>query len=194
MSSWVNKLARPPTIPGSINVKSAEIEKIKNIENNNILFRGLVRVATTNNIELKGFQLIDGMPVNSNNLVLVKNQTNKIENGVYRVSQNNWTRSKLLLKGVVGTSLTFLIREGSSNAKTMWSCSNSLTQYVGTDPTIFFKVVDNEGGGSSDTIILKKNGDDNIQWKFQVNTDNDLQFYYSNDNGNTFIQKYIFSD
>jgi hypothetical protein len=56
-----------------------------------------VRVATTANISLAGFQTIDGVTLadgDPNLRVLVKDQTDQTQNGVYDVSSGNWTRSK----------------------------------------------------------------------------------------------------
>lgn len=52
-----------------------------------------VRVATTANITLSGEQTIDGVAVVSGNRVLVKDQTNGVENGIYTASTGVWTRA-----------------------------------------------------------------------------------------------------
>lgn len=59
-----------------------------------------VRCATTANITLSGFQTIDGIAVTDNasttgipDRVLVKNQTDGTQNGIYDVNVNTWTRS-----------------------------------------------------------------------------------------------------
>ena len=52
------------------------------------------RVATTANITLQGTQAIDGINVVTYDRVLVKDQTNAIENGIYCVLQSNWVRTK----------------------------------------------------------------------------------------------------
>lgn len=49
-------------------------------------------VATTANITLSGIQVIDGVTVgNSNERVLVKNQTDTTQNGIYLANSGNWT-------------------------------------------------------------------------------------------------------
>jgi hypothetical protein len=50
------------------------------------------RVATTTNITLSGEQTIDGVAVVADDRVLVKNQTNSIDNGIYLVSTGAWAR------------------------------------------------------------------------------------------------------
>lgn len=52
-----------------------------------------VEVATTGNITLSGLQTIDTYVVQEGDRVLVKNQTNEQENGVYIASAGTWTRS-----------------------------------------------------------------------------------------------------
>lgn len=49
--------------------------------------------ATTEDIALTGTQTIDGVAVSAGNIVLVKNQNNKAENGIYVASAGSWTRS-----------------------------------------------------------------------------------------------------
>lgn len=50
-------------------------------------------VATTTNVTLSGLQTIDGVLLVSGDRVLVKSQTNGVNNGIYDVSSGNWTRS-----------------------------------------------------------------------------------------------------
>lgn len=52
-----------------------------------------VRVATTANITLSGLQTIDGVVLSANDRVLVKSQTDAVENGIYVAASSAWTRS-----------------------------------------------------------------------------------------------------
>lgn len=52
-----------------------------------------VQAATTINIVLSGLQTIDNVSVQNGYMVLVKNQTDKKENGVYQVSETAWSRA-----------------------------------------------------------------------------------------------------
>lgn len=52
-----------------------------------------VKVATTANITLSGAQTIDGVAVVADDRVLVKDQTDATENGIYDVSSSAWTRA-----------------------------------------------------------------------------------------------------
>ena len=51
------------------------------------------RVATTSNIQLSGIGIIDGVQLKVGDRVLVKNQVNAEENGVYVVSARGWSRA-----------------------------------------------------------------------------------------------------
>lgn len=51
------------------------------------------RVATTANITLSGLQTIDGATVIADDRVVVKNQDNAVENGIYMASASAWTRA-----------------------------------------------------------------------------------------------------
>jgi hypothetical protein len=51
-----------------------------------------VRAATTANIVLSGLQTVDGVVLASDDDVLVKNQTNPVENGIWMASTAAWTR------------------------------------------------------------------------------------------------------
>lgn len=55
--------------------------------------KGNVAVATTANITLSGLQTIDTYSVADGDRVLVKDQTNQTENGIYVASTGAWTRS-----------------------------------------------------------------------------------------------------
>lgn len=50
------------------------------------------KCATTANITLSGLQTIDGIAVTENVRVLVKDQTDATENGIYQASAGSWTR------------------------------------------------------------------------------------------------------
>lgn len=81
-----------------------------------------VRLATTANITLSGLQTIDGVQTVSGDRILVKNQTNAVNNGIYIASSGAWTRAEDcngaydLLKGTV-----VLVHSGVSNLNYFYS-------------------------------------------------------------------------
>lgn len=91
-----------------------------------------VRAGTTANITLSGTQTIDGVALVNGDRVLVKNQTNAIENGIYAVG-TPWTRtSDANTPSEIGSS-TVLVRNGTTNKNTQWTCTNSVDPVIGTD-------------------------------------------------------------
>ena len=60
----------------------------------NLAIKAPCRAATTANITLSGAQTIDGVAVVADDRVLVKDQTDQTENGIYDASATAWTRAK----------------------------------------------------------------------------------------------------
>lgn len=61
--------------------------------NSSIAIKAPCRVATTANITLSGEQTIDGVAVVTNDRVLVKDQTDGTENGIYIADTSTWQRA-----------------------------------------------------------------------------------------------------
>jgi hypothetical protein len=98
------------------------------------------RVATTENISLSGLQTIDGFTLNDGERVLVKNQTDKTENGIYIASETTWSRSDDMdgsPSHEVSIGNFSFVESGSTYAGTGWVVSSSgatgSTIDVGTD-------------------------------------------------------------
>ena len=80
-----------------------------------------VRVATTQNITLSGTQTIDGIQVVQGNRVLVKNQTDASQNGIYVVQQGAWTRSTdANTNDKVHPGMFTFVEEGTTNQDSGW--------------------------------------------------------------------------
>lgn len=98
-----------------------------------------VRVATTANITLSGAQTIDGVAVVTDDRVLVKNQTDDTENGIYVADSGAWSRAQDcdgpydLRKGSV-----VYVTDGSTTVG-FWYCTSANPVDIETDSITFAK-------------------------------------------------------
>lgn len=89
--------------------------------NTDLAIKPACRVATTANITLSGLQTIDGIALAADDRVLVKNQTDTTQNGVYEAKANTWVRSSDF-NGPrdVTTGTLVYVNSGSTNEATFW--------------------------------------------------------------------------
>ena len=100
-----------------------------------INFHQPVRVATTGNITLSGTQTIDGVAVVAGDRVLVKDQTNQTQNGIYVVASGSWTRATdadNTPSGELAGGDFSLVLEGTVNSGYGYVCSNTSAITIGT--------------------------------------------------------------
>lgn len=93
------------------------------------------RVATTAAITLSGLQTIDGVAVVADDRVLVKDQSNAVENGIYIASTSEWERAKDFdgpLDAVKGTFV--LVIEGIAGGGKEYQVTTADDITVGTSP------------------------------------------------------------
>lgn len=83
-----------------------------------------VRAATTANIILSGLQTIDGVELVEGDRVLVKDQTDQTQNGIYEADTSGWDRAPDF-DGVndIVNGTQFKVTEGNTNADTWWEVS-----------------------------------------------------------------------
>jgi len=102
--------------------------------------KAAVRVATTTDITLSGLQTIDGVTVVAGDRVLVKNQTNQTQNGVYDASAGAWTRSSDSDNLPSGTqelnNAFYFVTQGNTLQATGWTQSTK-NPIIGTSDIIF---------------------------------------------------------
>jgi hypothetical protein len=104
-----------------------------NGENATISVKVPVRVATTANITLAGEQTIDGVAVVADDRVLVKDQTDQTENGIYLASADAWARTTDCAdNGDLVTGTEVRVNAGSTNTG-RWYCSSADPIAIGTD-------------------------------------------------------------
>ena len=98
-----------------------------------------VRAATTANITLSGTQTIDGVGLQAGDRVLVKNQDDGTQNGVYVVAPGAWQRatdfdSTSPIDEV--NSAAVFVQQGSTQADTGWTQTAAVTT-VGSQAMVF---------------------------------------------------------
>lgn len=124
-----------------------------------------VRCATTENITLSGIGLgniIDGITLaatDANLRVLVKNQTDATENGVYNAATSTWTRAldfdgnRDFRRGTM-----VFVTQGDTNAATMWYVSSADVMTVDED-NINFTQWTGAGGFPNASYIVAEDED-----------------------------------
>jgi len=116
-----------------------------------------VRVATTADITLSGLQAIDGVTVVEDDRVLVKDQDDDTENGVYFASSGAWSRTKDFDSAsdfVEGT--TVIAGEGALNAGRIYRVSSEPVTTIGEDDITFAALdfsSDENGAAISNTTL-----------------------------------------
>ena len=117
-----------------------------------------VKVATLTNIVLSSSQIIDGITLLTNDRVLVKNQTNLTENGIYTVAAGVWSRS-LDMDATTPinelNSAAVFVEQGSTQADTGWTQINQVST-LGSDPIAFTQF--NGAAGITTGVGLAKSG------------------------------------
>ena len=94
-----------------------------------------VRAATTANITLSGTQTIDAVAVVAGDRVLVKNQTNASQNGIYVCATGVWSRaSDADAVGELKAGSSVFVAEGTVNGDSGWLISTDGTITIGTTP------------------------------------------------------------
>lgn len=109
--------------------------------------KGPCLVATTTNITLEGLQTVNGVALAANNIVLVRSQTDKTENGIYIASTSSWQRAVWFddeLDAVPGTLV--ITTNGTDRSHTLWEtvCTDNPIQF-GTSE-IEFRFFQTSGG------------------------------------------------
>jgi hypothetical protein len=95
-------------------------------------WKNAVSCATTGNITLSGYQVIDGFSATNVDRVLVKNQTNQTENGIYIPATGAWTRSTDMDLNTEFPSAAVFVKLGTVNKDTAWTCTNDTAPVLGT--------------------------------------------------------------
>ena len=130
--------------------------------------------STTANITLSGTQTIDGISVVVGNRVLVKNQSNGYENGIYVVASSAWARAiDADVSADVTPGMFTFVEQGTTNGDSGWVLTTDATITLGTTNLTFTQF---SGAGqitAGDALVKSGNtlnvNDDNIS--LEVNSD-----------------------
>lgn len=117
-------------------------------------FKESVRAATVDNITLSGLQTIDGISLVEGDRVLVKDQSNRVENGIYVVSEDSWSRAADfddVPSSEVETGAFVLVQTGTLNAATAWILTTPSPVDVGSSDLVFTKF---GSGGSVSSVAM----------------------------------------
>lgn len=92
-----------------------------------------VRLATTGNIALSGVQTIDGVALAVGDRVLVKDQADAKQNGIYLVAAKAWTRTTDADTGAkLSCGARFYVEEGAVNGGKVWILATTGAITLGT--------------------------------------------------------------
>lgn len=102
-----------------------------------IFVKDSVKAATTTNIDLNSTLIVDGIidniTLSMDDRILVKDQSNPVENGIYIVTNSTPQRSSDLVIGNKASGIFTFIKVGDINASLGWICNSPINQdIVGT--------------------------------------------------------------
>ncbi|WP_292071127.1 glycosyl hydrolase family 28-related protein [Mesorhizobium sp.] len=106
-----------------------------------VAYKAPCRLATTAPIALSGLQAIDGSTTVANDRVLVKDQADARENGIYIASTGLWARARDMDSNRDITKGTRLdVTDGTVNGSTVWKISASNPITIGTSDITFVAI------------------------------------------------------
>jgi len=109
-----------------------------------------VVVATTENLNLSGLQTVDGVSVSESDRVLVKDQSDPVENGIYNASSGDWSRASDSTTLAPGSYV--FVEEGVQNAAGGWYLVTVGSVSVGSTPLSFVKFSHDGNPSSPDAV------------------------------------------
>ena len=159
--------ATPPTIPGSLNVDTAQVNKVLKIVDMVVgdalsslnTWKGAVDAATTADITLSGEQTVDGIALVAGDKVLVKDQATGTENGLYIVEDTAWYRSDDMVEGSSAGGSAVFVKQGTANDNQVFVCTNDPgSDIVGTDGLVFANLNATISAAGADTQVQFNSG------------------------------------
>lgn len=113
-----------------------------------------VVAATTSQVALNGLQTVDGISLGSGERVLVKNQADERQNGIYEVSSSNWGRADDSLEFARGSYV--FVQEGVTNIGSGWCIEDAGPIRAGYGPLKFVKFSENGSPSSPDEVSERR--------------------------------------
>ena len=127
-------------IPTPVNGSDAAPKNYVDAAVQGLSFKQTVKAATTiagGNIALSGTPVIDGYTVVAGDRILVKNQTDPTQNGIYIAAAGAWSRSPDANTGALLEGAYVFVDNGTINADTSWAQITPLPITIGTTPIVW---------------------------------------------------------
>lgn len=113
-----------------------------------VAYKAPCRVATTSNIVLSGLLTVDGVAVAADDRVLVKNQTDPKQNGIYIANSGDWKRARDFDSNrdvTKGTRVT--VTDGSTLAGREYVLTSANPIHVGTSNIVITESLSSDSAG-----------------------------------------------
>lgn len=140
-----------------------------------------VEAATTSDITLSGEQTIDGVVLTSGDRVLVKDQSDATENGIYVVSSGAWSRSLDADTFAELVNATVFVDSGTINENITFFCDSQPGGTLGVDPVDW--IIFSSTAGTVTSVGLSMPGDFQVTGS-PVSTSGTLTVGYSTQTAN----------
>lgn len=139
-------------------VNKAQLDAVAAVANaaaSGIAIKNAVRAVAKTNLTLSAAQTIDGVALVAGDRVLVAGQTAAKDNGIYVVAPGAWSRAADADQtGELAPGTLVAVREGTSEADTLWGLVSDAAITVGTTDQTWTRMV----AGSNGEIITAGNG------------------------------------
>jgi hypothetical protein len=135
-----------------------------------------VRASTTTSgtlsTDFESGDTIDGITLVTDDRILIKDQADPIENGIYLVKSTGAPeRSEDFPAGASAVSVIIIVYEGTENGDTMWMCTNDETSAIVGTASLSFTYVGgklataSDASSSTDSAIVRYSGADGKKLK-----------------------------
>jgi len=124
--------AQTPTADGQVAIKSYVDGLVSGLH-----WKKAVEAATTANITLSGTQTVDGVALSAGDRILVKDQSDATENGIYVVAASGWSRADDMDSGSEFPAAAVFVKAGTVNDNLGFTCTNDTDPTLGTDNITF---------------------------------------------------------